>query len=375
VRYGLSAEDLSQVYYDGTLSTEHRATIRGLDSEVDAAFVVSSTDIAGNSLDNGEVFSASTGAAADSDGPEFLTQPEVTEITENTVLLSWETDELSTADIAIGFAAGEYEMIQATPEVATNHALLLTNLTRGTNYFFVARATDQNQNTALSENGQFTTGGVELTGVPRHVLIPVGQNRAIQVRSTHPDDTSFEFTSEDPSIVTVTARGVMRGIAEGRTRIFVTGIASQNPSEILVDVYTMQDPPGRDLYGFYALLSIFLIQDGEGGIGGPCFIATAASGTPLSEEVALLRRFRDEWLLTSAPGTMLVDAYYTISPPIADAVAASPVLALAVRLVLLPVLLLVALWMKSPLLAMLLGALAVWRVMRRGRRTGSPQHG
>ncbi|RZN15239.1 MAG: hypothetical protein EF812_03160 [Methanosarcinales archaeon] len=52
----------------------------------------------------------------------------------------------------------------------------------------------------------------------------------------------------------------------------------------------------------------------------PCFIATAAYGTPMHEDVNVLRDFRDEYLMTNPPGRMFVKIYYFTSPPVADVI-------------------------------------------------------
>ena len=49
-----------------------------------------------------------------------------------------------------------------------------------------------------------------------------------------------------------------------------------------------------------------------------CFIATAAYGTPMAQDVRYLRAFRDEYLQTSEAGRWFVRQYYKYSPPFAD---------------------------------------------------------
>ncbi len=69
----------------------------------------------------------------------------------------------------------------------------------------------------------------------------------------------------------------------------------------------------------------------------PCFVATAAYGSPFETRLATFREFRDRVLLKSAAGASLVNLYYAVSPPIADQIAECPGLAGLVRGVLLPV--------------------------------------
>ncbi|MFO7773724.1 MAG: CFI-box-CTERM domain-containing protein [Dehalococcoidia bacterium] len=67
-----------------------------------------------------------------------------------------------------------------------------------------------------------------------------------------------------------------------------------------------------------------------------CFIATAAYGSPMAEEIQVLREFRDKYLLTNPPGQAFVGFYYRISPPIAEFIIEHPGLKPIVRAGLLP---------------------------------------
>ncbi len=62
-----------------------------------------------------------------------------------------------------------------------------------------------------------------------------------------------------------------------------------------------------------------------GGGGGGCFIATAAYGSALEPRVALLKAFRDQYLMTTRPGRVFVAWYYHTSPPLADRIRQAPV--------------------------------------------------
>ncbi|MGH7312453.1 MAG: PQQ-dependent sugar dehydrogenase [Candidatus Rokuibacteriota bacterium] len=71
--------------------------------------------------------------------------------------------------------------------------------------------------------------------------------------------------------------------------------------------------------------------------GGSCFIATAAFGSPLAQEVQALRHFRDRYLMTNAPGRAFIAVYYWLSPPAADVIRRHHALTAATRLGLRPV--------------------------------------
>jgi hypothetical protein len=110
--------------------------------------------------------------------------------------------------------------------------------------------------------------------------------------------------------------------------------------------------------------------------GSLCFIATAAYGTPMAEEIGILREFRDEYLLTNPVGITLVELYYRVSPPVARFITEHPSLKPMVRAALLPAVAMSAVAVNTTvdgkmivavLLVMLSAALTAWLARPRGR--------
>jgi hypothetical protein len=107
-----------------------------------------------------------------------------------------------------------------------------------------------------------------------------------------------------------------------------------------------------------------------------CFIATAAYGTPMAEEIQILREFRDEYLLTNRLGQALVGVYYRTSPPVAEFITEHPSLKPVVRAGLLPAVAMSAVVVNTTpvekmvivgLLVLVGVAVAVWATRRRRR--------
>lgn len=69
---------------------------------------------------------------------------------------------------------------------------------------------------------------------------------------------------------------------------------------------------------------------------GGCFIATAAYGSPLAEDVTILRAYRDEVLRGSNLGRRCISAYYYLSPPFARIIEKQDILRFLVRHLLAP---------------------------------------
>lgn len=104
---------------------------------------------------------------------------------------------------------------------------------------------------------------------------------------------------------------------------------------------------------------------------GGCFIATAAYGHYSAAEVQLLRRFRDRYLLTHAPGQAFVAWYYRHSPRWVQALDAHPWVKPVARVALLPAVGIAGFLLRTPpavQMGVVLALVALLRVTRHRSR-------
>ena len=112
----------------------------------------------------------------------------------------------------------------------------------------------------------------------------------------------------------------------------------------------------------FSVTTKYIYDEGD---SGPCFIATAAFGSPLAGQVEILRQFRDRYLLKNDWGRKFVAWYYRNGSVAARFIEDKPLIKLAVRTALYPLVgfswLLIAGYLPLILLGCLLAALLVYR--------------
>lgn len=199
--------------------------------------------------------------------------------------------------------------------------LLVANVNAGTGMVTgtgsgVATITATGTNSGLTGKATITVGIF-----PGNPVLTSGGIIMLSAKSSQIGESKFLWTSSDPSIASVDLNtGVVVTHAPGTVTITATGVLSGDTMQTVLTV--LAAAPG---------------SGGGGGGGGGCFIATAAYGTTMAGEIDALRTVRDEFLLSNVAGSVFADAYYRLSPPLADVLVQHDVLRGAVRCFLVPI--------------------------------------
>jgi hypothetical protein len=195
---------------------------------------------------------------------------------------------------------------------------------------------------------------IELNSVTKHITATVAA-----------EDIVTPLGSDEYNLTFLSPKAFEGGIVD------VTIFMRSGGSVTLPNAFKYEDE-GQFPFLLLLLLALLLagLADGgnDGGGGGPCFIATAAYGTPMADEINTLRDVRDGYMLSNGLGTAFVDTYYRISPTLADQVAKSPVLAATVRTILVPVVFFGKLILNVPaILALIALSIGMLHIMRSRR--------
>lgn len=122
---------------------------------------------------------------------ELVSDPVVSGITTKKATIAWSTARTADSKIAYGTSSGSYfDEEVANSEQVTSHSLNLTNLSPGTTYYFVAKWTDEDGNTGVSDEQTFDTSPPPSTEEP--VVKNIGLDSAI-----------IEFTSKNATKVRI----------------------------------------------------------------------------------------------------------------------------------------------------------------------------
>jgi hypothetical protein len=143
VRFGTSAE-LEEVVGAAQDVQDHQLTVTGLDPGTTYYYQVESTDPSGNGATESAVGVVTTPSDVDLSPPRFVAQPEKVAVTDEEMVIGWETDEAASARVE--YQVGEEVQTRQMMERQTRHQVTLTNLTAETEYRVRVFVKDASQN-------------------------------------------------------------------------------------------------------------------------------------------------------------------------------------------------------------------------------------
>jgi subtilisin family serine protease/chitodextrinase len=142
---------------DGTLVIEHSMVLSGLTPSATYTLTAASSDSFGNGPTISEPVEFTTLGEPDTTAPLILAGPFVEEITSDSALVLWTTDEASTSIAHVGLAENTLNQTFSVSGFDSEHLVPLTALLSDTVYFVQVESSDLSGNTVLSDIVSFKT--------------------------------------------------------------------------------------------------------------------------------------------------------------------------------------------------------------------------
>ena len=144
--------------------------------------------------------------------PPIISNITVTNITDDSATIKWDTDEFADSLVKYGTSSGAYTKQEYDELFVKKHAVSLYNLSPGTKYYFVVKSVDLSGNSAESSEYSFTTLGTSnqppiasFTYYPENPLL--GEQITFDASSSYDSDgniTNYEWDFGDGNVTSTT---------------------------------------------------------------------------------------------------------------------------------------------------------------------------
>jgi len=158
----LNISSTTEMVQDASLVQSHELSLSGLTASTTHYFIVTSTDVAGNTATSSEMSftTLSDEEPADTAAP-VISDITATSTTDTGTTITWTTDEQATSKTWYGTTtplniSSTTEMVQ-NASLVLSHELTLSGLTASTTHYFIVTSTDAASNIATSTENTFTT--------------------------------------------------------------------------------------------------------------------------------------------------------------------------------------------------------------------------
>ena len=235
VKYGTTSEEVyMSEEYNAAEVTSHNVTLTGLDAEATYYYLVSSTDTSGNAAESAE-YCFTTLATPDTT-PPVISSVVSTGITNNSAMITWDTNESSDSLVKYGTISGVYTSEEYNATNVTSHNITLTGLDAEATYYYLVSSTDTSGNAAESAEYSFTTLATPAMKKAFEIIsIEAGKTKSVTFEELDVRKISIEV-DKNVSDVTVTVEEVDKpeetteapGIAYGYVNIAVTKLMDVN---------------------------------------------------------------------------------------------------------------------------------------------------
>ncbi len=182
-------------------TTSHSVQLNGLDTGARYYFYVKSNVTEDRNIVDGEQMYYNFLTTLDATAPQitFNSETDIFDRQENSVRISWTTDELATSTIEYS-VDDSYENVLTNDNFNTNHSFELTGLEKGTTYNFKLKNADSNNNLRVLSDLSFTTPDYSDTVEPTITSVLAKQVADVSALITwstdEPADSRVEYGTE-----------------------------------------------------------------------------------------------------------------------------------------------------------------------------------